>query len=409
MYSRRLKTGYFVLEGLNSAATVYYFYYFYFYMEKVFGFGNKANLCLAALNGGAYALLAWGGGRFAQRFGYFTALKIGFGVMAGALGVGSQLQSAPGQIVVMVAVVAGMCFTWPTLEALVSEGEPRAGLQQMVGIYNAIWAATGAAAYFTGGAMLDRLGLRSLFYVPMVLLITELALSFWLADRARRARHRSGDLGSSQPNLDGTGIPIPAVAALSAEIHPHSPARARSFLRMAWLANPFAYIGINTLVALMPGIARRLELSTMLAGFWGSLWCFARLGTFVVLWLWPGWHYRFRWLLAAYLALVCAFIAILLAPDLSVLFAAQMVFGGAIGLIYYSSLFYSMDMSETKGEHGGIHESVIGLGNCAGPAVGAAALQFLPQYSHSGVLAVTVLLLCGLGGLTAIWRSGRAP
>jgi hypothetical protein len=88
MYSRRFKTGYFVLEGLNSAATVYYLYYFYFYMERVFGFGNKANLCLAALNGGTYALLAWGAGRFAQRFGYFTALKIGFGVMAGALATG---------------------------------------------------------------------------------------------------------------------------------------------------------------------------------------------------------------------------------------------------------------------------------------------------------------------------------
>ena len=84
MYSRRLKTGYFILEGLNSAATVYFLYYIYFYMEKVFGFGNKANLCLAALNGATYALLAWKGGRFAQRFGYFTALKIGLGVMAGA-------------------------------------------------------------------------------------------------------------------------------------------------------------------------------------------------------------------------------------------------------------------------------------------------------------------------------------
>jgi len=177
---------------------------------------------------------------------------------------------------------------------------------------------------------------------------------------------------------------------------------------MAWLANPFAYIGMNTLIALMPGIAQRLELSTMLAGFWGSLWCFARFGTFVGLWLWPGWHYRFRWLLTAYLALVWAFVIILLAPNLPVLVAAQMVFGGAVGLIYYSSLFYSMDISKTKGEHGGIHESIIGLGNCAGPAVGAAALQFFPQYSHSGALAVTLLLLCGLGGLAATWWSGRA-
>jgi hypothetical protein len=275
----------------------------------------------------------------------------------------------------------------------------------MIGIYNAVWAGTSAVAYFTGGALLDWLGLPSLFYVPMVLLIAELALTIWLADRARRS-HGSGDRGSSQLNLAGTGTLV-AAAPSPAEIHPQSPLRARTFLRMAWLANPFAYVGVNTLIAVMPGIAHRLQLSTMQAGFWGSLWCFARLGTFVGLWLWPGWHYRLRWLLAAYLALVCSFITILLAPDLPVLVAAQMTFGAAIGLVYYSSLFYSMDMSETKGEHGGIHEAAIGLGNCAGPAVGAAALQFFPQHGHSGAVAVTLLLLCGLVGLAAIGWSGR--
>ena len=88
------KTGYFILEGLNSFATVYYFYYFYFFMQTTFGFGNKANLALAALNGAVYAVMAWQGGKFAQRFGYFTALKVGFVIMMAALAVGSQLHSA---------------------------------------------------------------------------------------------------------------------------------------------------------------------------------------------------------------------------------------------------------------------------------------------------------------------------
>jgi hypothetical protein len=77
-----------------------------------------------------------------------------------------------------------------------------------------------------------------------------------------------------------------------------------------------------------------------------------------------------------------------------------------VGLIYYSSLFYSMDSSETKGEHGGIHEAAIGVGNFAGPAVGAVALQFLPQYAHSGAYGVTLLLLAGLGALGFLWRAG---
>src|SRR5205807_10511744 len=104
----------------------------------------------------------------------------------------------------------------------------------------------------------------------------------------------------------------------------------------------------------------------------------------------------------SYLAMVAAFALILLVPNLAVLVAAQLVFGVALGLIYYSSLFYSMDVGETKGEHGGIHEAAIGLGNFAGPAVGAASLHFLPQYANSGIVAVGVLLLVGLGGLIAI-------
>jgi predicted MFS family arabinose efflux permease len=394
MFSRRLKTGYFILEGLNSFATVYYLYYFYFFMQTVFGFGNMANLALAALNGAVYAVMAWQGGNFAQRFGYFTALKVGFVIMIAALAVGSQLHSATGHVLVMAVTVAGMCFTWPTLEALVSEGETRAGVQRMVGIYNMTWAGTGAAAYFSGGAMLEKFGPQSLFYIPVAILLIQLGLALWLESQARR-------------DIVGQASRLPTVPLIpEPDPQPHSAAKTKMFLRLAWLANPFAYIAINTLIAVIPGVAKRLELSTMIAGFCCSIWCFSRLGAFLVLWHWNGWHYRFRWLLIAYLALVGTFAAIVMAPNLAVLVLAQIIFGCVAGLIYYSSLFYSMDLGETKGEHGGIHEAAIGVGNFAGPAVGAASLYFLPQYANSGTFAVSTLLLLGLGGLLAIWHKG---
>jgi predicted MFS family arabinose efflux permease len=176
---------------------------------------------------------------------------------------------------------------------------------------------------------------------------------------------------------------------------------------MAWLANPFAYIAINTLIATIPGIAAKFQMSPMLAGFVCSLWCFVRLGTFIVLWRWTAWHYRFRWLAAAFAMLVLSFAAILMSPTIYALIGAQIFFGVAIGLIYYSSLFYSMDGGDAKSEHGGIHEAAIGLGNCVGPAIGAAALEFLPQYANSGAVAVSVLLLCGFGGLLTIWKTSR--
>ena len=394
MSTRQLKNGYFVIEGLNSFATVLYFYYFYFFMHERFEFGNQANLILAALSGLVCMVGSWWGGRFAQRHGYFLALKLGFGLMALALANGLWVTSAPGQILLMLATVLGMTLTWPTLEALVSENESRVRLQHLVGLYNVVWAATAALAYFIGGALLEKLSMKSLFLVPLASLIVQLALTFWLERAAKTATPSPLSAAAETP----TGPP---------EI-PHAPAEAKMFLRLAWVANPFAYIAINTLIAVMPGVAQRLGLSTTLAGFCCSLWCFARVAAFVGLWYWPGWHYRFRWLLAAYLGLVVSFAVILLVPNLVVVIAAQMVLGLAIGLIYYSSLFYSMDAGDTKGEHGGIHEAAIGLGNFVGPTVGAITMHFLPNSPHSGAIAVSVLLLGGLGGLAWLRRGATA-
>jgi len=313
--------------------------------------------------------------------------------MIAALAAGLQLSSAAGQILVMAATVLGMCFIWLTLEAVVSEGETPAGLQRMVGIYNIVWAGIGALAYFTGGALVEYVGFDSLFYVPLAILFVQLGLTLWLEAKNSKV----GPVAHNAP-----------LAPPTEQSNPRPIAKAKTFLRMAWLANPFAYIAVNTLIAVIPDIARRLELSTMLAGFCCSVWCFARVGAFFALWYWDGWHYRFRWLLAAFLALIGTFAIILMIPNLAVLVAAQIVFGAALGLIYSSSLFYSMDASETKGTHGGIHEAAIGLGNFAGPAIGAASLHLWPQYRNSAALAVTGLLVLGLGGLLAIWRLGAA-
>jgi hypothetical protein len=272
-----------------------------------------------------------------------------------------------------------------------------------------IWSATGAVANFTGGAMLDHLGLRSLFYLPAAILGLQLGLAFYLHSRNEgcpddRATEPHSSVAGKQAD-SGHGGPVGPSAG--APVSPHSQAEAKTFLGLAWLANPFAYVAINTLVAVIPGLSTHLGLSTMQAGFCCSVWCFGRLGAFVVLWLWPRWHYRFGWLSSAYTAMVASFAFILIIPNLAVLVVAQLLFGCAVGLIYYSSLFYSMDVGDTKGEHGGIHEAAIGLGNGVGPAVGAAALHFLPAHPHSGAGAVCLLLLAGLAGLFGLRRPSR--
>jgi Major Facilitator Superfamily len=176
---------------------------------------------------------------------------------------------------------------------------------------------------------------------------------------------------------------------------------------MAWVANPFAYIAISTAVPLIPSLAERLHLSPMFAGFFCSIWLFARAISFWVLWLWTGWHYRFRWLAISYAVMVVCFALILIVPTFWALSVAQIFFGIALGLIYYSSLYYSMDVGQTKGEHGGIHEAAIGAGNFVGPAVGAAAVHLYPVQPNSGALAVSTLLVGGFISLLLIRKRGQ--
>jgi len=212
-------------------------------------------------------------------------------------------------------------------------------------------------------------------------------LALWLSSK------HAAILENAPPLPPKANVHTPEIAAYMQPVSP------QAFLKMAWLANPFAYIACNTLLAVMPGISQRLGLSPTKVGLFCSVWFFGRFLAFALLARWGGWHYRFRWLLTAFVMLGASFVGIVLAADLWIVVVAQVFFGFATGLIYYSSLFYAMDVGEASSEHGGLHEAFIGLGIFLGPAVGASALQLLPGYPNAGAWAVATLLGGGLGGL----------
>lgn len=380
-----MKSVVFVLEGLNSLSATYFFYYFYFYTQARFHFGAQQNLVLAAFQGAVYAVGSFYGGRFAQRFGYFTAIRVGAAVMVFAMLACSFASTLSLAVVLFLVATVGLTMTWPALEALTSEGEAEVRLQSMVGIYNFVWALTAGFGYFTGGAMFHKWGVKSTFYVPAALLAVECLLATWLAAVQERLLPSSAAANFSvlQSTPETFAGPIPR----------------STFLKMAWLANPMAYLSINTVISTIPSLARRMHFTPETAGFVCSIWLFARAAAFVALRLWPGWHYRFRYLSASYLLMMLSFGSMLLALNIWMLLLAQIFFGIGLGLIYYSSLFYSMDAGDAKGEHGGIHEAAIGIGNASGPATAAASLYLFHDAHGSATGAVCLLLTAGFAGL----------
>jgi len=399
VFSVRIKRGVFWLEGLNALATTYYFYFIFFVLKRRFGFEDRQNLLWAAALGAMFCCAAYVGGKVGQHRGYLKALGIGFTTMAVSLTLGTFLDHPAGHLVVMLMAAAGMCFTWPNLEALAAERESPARLQRNIGIYNLIWSGGNGVAYFTGGALLEHFGWRSIFVLPAGLHILQLLLLAWMS---REVHH---DL--TEADLETA----PELHLSTVRERRRSPVPPARFMKMAWVANPFSYVAINTAVPLIPFLAGRLDLSPTLTGIVCSTWFFARTAAFGLLWKWDGWHYRYRFLSAAYIGMAIGFTGIVLASSVPMLLLAQILFGFSLGLIYYSSLFYSMDVGETKGEHGGWHEATIGAGIFTGPAVAAFALHFFPADEQAGVKAVGLVLLAGFVLLNLLRWTGvsRVP
>jgi predicted MFS family arabinose efflux permease len=379
-----LKRSVFILEGLNGFASSIYFNYIFFFLRDNFGFGAKGNLLFCAVNGLIYAIGAFYGGKIAQRRGYFPSLIGGWAIMVFALIVAffSGEQSIAGHWTAMIFWTIGVCVTWPCLEATTCEGESAATLPRKVGIYNFVWSIAFAVGLFSGGMIMAALGSKSMFLLPAIIHAVQIVMVANLKTP-----------GKSWHELPGAPVQT------AAGPHESDVQRNKMFLRMAWLANPFAYIAMNTVIPLIPQVAANLHLSKIGAGCFCSIWMFARTASFVALWKWTAWHYRFGWLVASFAVMIVTFAAILLFTNLWILVAAQIFFGFAVGLIYYSSLFYSMDASDSKGEHGGVHEAAIGAGIFGGPAIGYTALYLFPINPNSSALAVSVILTLGLGGL----------
>ncbi len=225
--NQKIRNTCFVIEGLNSFATILYFNCLYFFMQQRFGFSDKGNLALAALLGLTYTFAAWQGGKFAHRFGYFTALKIGFSLMAAGLVACKQLDSATGVILAAIVTNIGMCLIWPTLEALVSESETPAGVPRAVGIYNIVWAVTNAAAFFIGVTLVKKIGFNVIIVTSIVIVLAQLALTFWMEIlreekcASRRARGCRRAAARSEPSVAraGKGISAHGVAGESVRLH----------------------------------------------------------------------------------------------------------------------------------------------------------------------------------------------
>ncbi len=333
----------------------------YDYADKVLHAAPSQRLWLSAFWGFTYIFIALGAGRVSEKWGPRRSVVVmSLGCVATA-GAGLLAIRAPSLWVVL-AVMLPYNFTstmiWPAVESGLTRAPGGLRLTSRMSLYNLSWGSAGFVAFFMRGA-LERAWWGNIFVVPAGASLVGFVVLAWFSDGT--------DLRVARPVADDPS----AAHELDS---PLLRARAKTLLHMAWIANALAYVAINVLIPVMLRLADLAGVKDLAAaGAITSVWPFMRFAAFGIVWVWAGWHYKARWLVGAQGALAVTFSLMLTVHTLPVLLAAQVVFGGAVALIYSSSLYYAMHVSSGHGGHAGFHEALIGMGVAVGPTMGARA------------------------------------
>lgn len=371
-----------VVQVAQSIATTMILYGQPYYAKRALGWG-PSSIALAQITIGI--LTAIGsvlGGRLIERRGCRASMKLGLvGVGTGAFA-GLCLPEGWNMVLAIALVGCFQGFIWPAIEAAINRGEPQRRVQQLVGLYNLGWSGGSGLSFFITTPLMSLFSLRAMFALPLTLYLFNM-LMVWKV----------------LPDYDS--LPDEHHTVVDPDGAELTPQQRHAFRLLGWLANPMAYVAINVIVTYNPLVAQRIGIGFATASSWFSLWFYVRMLAFDLLRRWSGWHYRLNMLMGAFGLMMVAFAGMMLAPSLAEHLAMQVLFGLSIGLLYQSSLFYSMAGSKEKGTHGGFHESFIGLGLASGATLAFVGDRLAP---HTPGVSVAMVWAVMAAGLLLMWR-----
>ncbi len=279
---------------------------------------------------------------------------------------------------------------WPAIESALTCVPGKLRLTKRITIYNINWSTTGFIAGGIVGSLALWLSWAGVFVVGAVM-----SLMVWIL--IALVSIPQAQIGAG--HVEDSPVEIARSQAILA-----SP-KSKTLLHMAWLSNMLSYVAVNTVVAVLPTITRKLDITLAMATAIASVWALTRIGGFFLTSFWIGWHYRVRWMMISFLGLLLGTVAMLLSPSVPLLIVSQVIFGIAVAMLYSGSLYYAMHLSHGSGANAGIHEGLIGVGTVLGP--GVAAISGAPDSVTPKAVAMFVILAVGGGVMAIMARRAR--
>jgi MFS family permease len=352
------------------------------------GYSQTLNLLLYLAVGVTYIIGAINAGRFSRAAERFTSPR---GVLATILVIETALCMLPlgfdGAWVLWVVGIVNALFSavlWAKVESYLTAGRFGASMRNAIGWFNIAWTGAVAASLFFMAPLIEHHASMSIVLLGGLNAVALMTLAWFGRSPGDHAR------GSALQSISTSYAPMLSVTSILL---------------------PLSYLINASLAPLMPYIVEGVGVS----GFWETpctaIWMVARTVTMAVMWRVATWRGRWSPLVWGGVGVTAGFALVAWSPLLAVLVIGLVIYGVAMGVIYYAALYYQMAVGHAAVDAGGRHEALIGVGYAAGPAAGLlgggmASISAGAISSHQGVIGVVLVVSVGMG-VEAIRRLSR--
>lgn len=343
------------LVWLCSLGTAVAWQGLFFVAENVHGFSVFENYYLAISGGGTYVVFALTAGRViralegARRGLSPRSLLAGILVMLALACAVAGFVRAPWSLWTFVLVYAPLTgWLWPLVESYVASGRSGTDLVRATGRFNVAWASAIPVPLLAMGPLMPH-GPLIAFQILAGIHLACLPLAMTLPRSPR-------DHG--RPQVDDEVADVE---------------KARALLHCFRLLNGGSYVLISWLLPAIPARMESLGITETLRTPMLATWTIVRIGLFVLLERWHGWHGRWRTTLWSGGGLILGFALAYLATSPEMMMLGLVLIGVGTGGAYTGAIYYAMDVGKAEVDAGGKHEAILGSGYLAGPIFGLLA------------------------------------
>lgn len=247
---------------------------------------------------------------------------------------------------------------WPPFEAWISELNDGRPLEKRVRMFNLAWACGVMIGYATSGYVYELSYVIPFYFAGIGSFFAATVVTFQLKPVKQLAP-------VEKPIQDENNKP---------DVQSRLAIR---FLYVSWVAIFFTWITLGVLRYIFPKLISELQMKPSVFGLLMLVWAGTQFVLFFILGATKRWHYKFSLLLVFQLLGCLAFVIIYLTNSPILWAIAFMLFGIQTGMIYFSSIYYSLHGHADPGNKSGWHESILSSGGFIGPFVAGALAYYI--------------------------------